>query len=608
MGQTQACPSDTTMSSTLKGNVILGVGGLLGHDANTALLVDGHLIAASQEERFTRRKHDGAFPRLAIADALRTAGLGPADVTDVVFAEKPLQSYLFNLTGRVGNMATRALGRFLPERFAGLYTQPARALFPRARFSYAWHHLTHVAGAFHTSPFERAAFLCVDGKGEDYSASMGVIGETEIRLVSEQSYENGLGMFYTLVTHYLGFLSFGSEYKVMGLAPYGQPSFVEKLSALFTTDERGGFRLNAPVKFKWESLMASLPLIAAATGVVVRGPKDPLEQVHIDIAASLQFIFEREVLKMAEYVRAETGEENLIFCGGCAQNCVTAGKLRDQKIFRTVFNSPVGGDMGSGLGAALLAERHTRQGAPLKIDARGFYLGSEPGPAPADAQSWRVSHGTDLFPFIASELAAGKIVAWVRGRMELGARALGARSILADSRQPGMQSRLNLAVKFRESFRPFAPLVLGEHCADWFETDSPSDYMQYTAYLAKERRSAQPAEFNSLRERLDFPRCSIPSVVHVDYSARLQTIQAHIHPDMHRLLKSFHRQTGVPILINTSFNVSGQPIVRTAVEGWECFINTDIDLLVLNDEVYRNPFNKTREQKLSWLEQFARSA
>jgi len=589
-------------------SVILGIGGLLGHDANAALLVDGRLIASSQEERHTRLKHDGSFPHRAIAEALAMGGLAPADVTDVVFAEKPLQSHLFNLSARPGNAFTRALGRLLPERTAGYYTDPARALFPAAKFHFAWHHLTHVAGGFHPSPFERAAFLCVDGKGEDYSASMGVIDGGRLELRAEQTYENGLGMFYTLVTMYLGFHSFGSEYKVMGLAPYGTPRYVEKLSRLFTTDERGGFRLRAPVQFQHESLLAALPLVAAATGVPVRDAQAPLTDDHIDIATSLQQIFEDEVFKMARYIRAATGEEHLVFCGGCAQNCVTAGKLRAAKIFTRVFNSPVGGDMGSGLGAALLLERERRGGTPFTIAHNGFYLGGEPGPIPAEAQAWRVPVPGDFDEFVAGQLAAGKIVAWVRGRMELGARALGARSILADARQPGMQSRLNLAVKFRESFRPFAPLVLAEDCAAWFDTDEPSDFMQYTANLVPARRTPQPEKFASLRERLDFPRSEIASVVHVDYSARLQTIARENHPDMHRLLTAFKRQTGVPILINTSFNVSGQPIVRTAAEAWECFLNTDIDLLVLNDQLFRNPFQKTREEKLTWLKQFAKSA
>jgi carbamoyltransferase len=589
-------------------SIILGIGGVLGHDANAALLVDGRVAAASQEERFTRVKHDGNFPHRAIADCLAIGGVTPAEVTDVIFAEKPLQSLFFNLSGRPSQALGRGLGRILPEAWGGLYQRQARPAFPTADFHYAWHHLSHVAGAFHTSPFERAAFLCVDGKGEDYSASAGVIDQDGLRLLWEQPYENGLGLFYTLVTQYLGFLSFGSEYKVMGLAPYGRPVFVEKLSRLFRTDGRGGLQLRAPIRFQWESMLAALPLVAEATGVPVRQPQDPLTEAHVDLAASLQQIFEDEIARMARFLRAETGEANLLFCGGCAQNCVAAGKLRAAGVFARLFNSPVGGDMGSGLGAAFLLARERRDGHPYLPDTRGFYLGSEPGAVPAAAAPYRMAFTGDLHDFVAAQLAEGKIVGWVRGGMELGARALGARSILADPRQPAMQSTLNLKVKFRESFRPFAPAILAEHTGEWFDSAEESDYMNYTANLLPALRRLPPPGASGLRERLDFPRCSIPSVVHVDFSARLQTVRREVHPDFHRLISAFHALTGVPILINTSFNVSGQPIVRTAAEGWDCFLNTDIDLLVLNDQVFRNPFEKTREQKLSWLKQFAKSA
>lgn len=589
-------------------SVILGIGGVLGHDANAALLVDGRLIASSQEERHTRLKHDGAFPRQAIDDCLSIGGLTSSDVTDVVFAEKALQSYLFDVTERSGGILTRALGHILPEGWANLYGQQARALLPQARFHHAWHHLSHVAGAFHTSPFDRAAFLCVDGKGEDYSASAGIISHDNLEMLWEQPYENGLGMFYTLITYHLGFLSFGSEYKVMGLAPYGTPRYITELSRLFSTTEHGGLRLHHPVRFTWKSLTAAMPWIARQTGFPARAIEEPLLQLHIDIAASLQRIFETELFKMARFIRSATGENNVLFCGGCAQNCVAAGKLRSQGIFSGVFNSPVGGDMGSGFGAALLLERQRRAFAPFKIDAHGFYLGSQPGPAPDAAQPYRVPYTDNLHAFIAQQLANGKIVAVVRGGMELGARALGARSILADPRANGMQSRLNLAVKFRESFRPFAPAVLAEHVGDWFDSSAESDYMNYTAYLRPELRMPMPDGLSGIKERLDFPRCTIPSVVHVDYSARLQTVRRSVHPDFHRFIEAFYAVTGVPILINTSFNVAGQPIVRTAAEGWDCFVNTDIDLLVLNDEVYRNPFEKTREEKLTWLNQFAKSS
>jgi len=267
-----------------KNAVIMGIGGYLGHDANAALMIGPNLISSSQEERFTRKKHDGAFPSFAIEDCLAAGKIDASEVTDVVFAEKSLQSHLFDVTGQPGGKLTRWLGRWLPGSWPGLFSRPARQLFPNAKFHYAWHHLTHVAGAFHTSPFESAAFLCVDGKGEDYSASAGIIDDQQVTIQYEQPYENGLGMLYTLVTEYLGFHSFGSEYKVMGLAPYGRPVFVEHLERLFATDDRGGLRLKAPIRFSWESRRAAWSKVAEATGLPVRQPKDELTSDHINIA------------------------------------------------------------------------------------------------------------------------------------------------------------------------------------------------------------------------------------------------------------------------------------------------------------------------------------
>jgi carbamoyltransferase len=590
------------------GEVVLGVGGYLGHDANAALFVGGELVAASQEERFTRRKHDGRFPASAIHDCLQIGGIQAGEVDVCVFAEKPFQTAAFARTGVSGNFATRLVGRCIPERMAGYYTVPARQLLPRARFRFAWHHLSHVAGAFHSSSFSRAAFLCVDGKGEDYSASVGVVDHDQVRLLFEQPYEHGLGLLYTLVTYHLGFPSFGSEYKVMGLAPYGRPVLVDALRRLCTTDCHGGLSLRQAVKFTYAGMTEAIPLVTAATGVPARSPQEPLRPEHVDLAASLQNLFEEEILKMAAFARSSTGEDNLILCGGCAQNCVAAGRLRSAGLFSRIFNSPVGGDMGSGFGAALMHLRTSRPGSRLQVKTRGFYLGSEPGPAPVQAAPWRTPYAGTLHEHIAEAIAAGHTVGWVRGRMELGARALGARSIFADPRAPGMQSRLNLAVKFRESFRPFAPAILAEDVGEWFDSSAESHYMNYTAQLLPSRRRAVPGHFASLREQLDHPRSEVQSVIHVDFSARLQTVTPDIHPDFHQLLMAFKRRTGVPILINTSFNVSGQPIVRTAVEAWESFIHTDLDLLVLNDGVYRNPGDKTREEKIAWLKQFAASA
>lgn len=582
---------------------ILGIGGALGHDANAALLLGGRLVAASQEERYSRKKHDAAFPRFPVLDCLALAELRPEDIAICVFDAKSLQSLIFDRIGKPTNRATWLLGKSIGEKRFGFMAE-ARRLLPKAGFRHAWHHLSHAAAAFATSPFERAAFLCVDGKGEDVSATIGVADGQSTEILHELPYENGIGLLYTLVTHFLGFPSFGSEYKVMGLAPYGEPIFLAQLRAFAGSDKDGALRVNQPVTFQWLVMCEAVESLGRFLGLRARGKGDPLTEDDINLAASIQALFEEEILKMARYARQVTGERNLLFCGGCAQNCVTAGKLRSSGIFERVFNSPVGGDMGTGLGAALLCRQKLGAAGDGKVDVGGLYLGSMPGEPPAEALRFVVP-GTDGVHLAAARLLAeGKVVGWVRGRMELGARALGARSILADPRVADMQSVLNLKVKFRESFRPFAPAVLAEDCGDWFDTTEPSDFMQYTAYLRPERRHRVPDGVKGLRERLDFRRCDVPSIVHVDYSARIQTVRREVHPDFHRLIGEFKRLTGVPLLINTSFNVSGQPIVRTADEAWQCFRHTDMDYLVIDDLIFRNPNDKSREEKLAWLTQF----
>jgi carbamoyltransferase len=586
--------------------IILGIGGALGHDANAALLADGKLVASSQEERFTRRKHDANFPRASILDCLRFANIQAKDVDACAFAEKPFQSLIFDRLGRSTNNLTWLLSRLVPDdRF--LYPREARRLFPKARFYFAWHHLSHAAAAFATSPFERAAFLCVDGKGEDISASIGVVDRERCEILYELPYENGIGYLYTLVTYFLGFDSYGSEYKVMGLAPYGRPKFVKELRSFVALDEAGALRLKCRANFTWPSMQTAIAALGQHLGLPSRKKSEPLTDTHIDLSTSLQAIFETEILQMVRFAKKMTSETNLLFCGGCAQNCVAAGQIRRSGIFESIFNSPVGGDMGSAMGAALLVQREVCENNAGKVDTNGFHLGSEPGDPPNEALQHQIVVKS-VHEAAAGLLAEGKVVGWVRGRMELGARALGARSILADPRVPKMQSILNLKVKFRESFRPFAPAILAEDCGDWFDTQEPADFMQYTAYLLEARRNPISCDSKDLRQRLDFMRCEIPSVVHVDYSARLQTVRKAVHPDFHRLICEFKKIAGIPMIINTSFNVSGQPIVRTAEEAWTCFRHTDIDYLVINDSIYRNPRDRTLEEKKRWLKQFAEYA
>lgn len=587
---------------------VLGIGGYLGHDANAALVSGQEVVFAAQEERYSRKKHDLDFPRQAIEECLSFASIRAEDVTDVAFAEKPVQSALQKRLDLTSVPLLNFLGRNLPDRFSGRYVPVARKLFPDAVFHYVLHHVSHVAGAFASSAFDEAAFLCVDGKGEDYSATIGRVDEGGVEIARELPWENGLGMLYTLVTNYLGFESFGSEYKVMGLAPYGAPRFADTLLRLCVTDPDGALRIRQNLKFNDESAKRGIALIAAELGIPARAKSAPLTPEHVDIAASIQHLFEAEILKMVQFARTIVASDNLLFCGGCAQNCVAAGKIRRSGLFKRVYNSPVGGDMGSAFGAACFVAGR-QSGTLAKTDVKGFYLGSEPGTIPEEARPHRVNYIGNVHDYVAAQIASGKTVGWVRGRMELGARALGARSILADPRVPGMQSKLNLAVKFRESFRPFAPAILAEHVSDWFDTRDESDFMNYTAHLLPRRRlHSQLPHVASLKDRLDCPRSEIQSVIHVDFSARLQTVRKEVHPDFHKLIKSFHAITGIPIVINTSFNVSGQPIVRTAAEAWESFLNTNIDLIVINDDVFINPEIKTMQEKQAWLQQFSNAA
>jgi carbamoyltransferase len=600
-----------------KSSVILGIGGALGHDANAALLVDGRLVSASQEERFTRIKHEWNFPRLAIIDCLNRAGVGAEQVDVCAFAEKPLQSLIFDQIRRPTSRLPWLLAKLVRDEWVDrsflrnsqpwcpmTYVQEARRMFPKTPFRFAWHHLSHAAAAFATSPFDQAAFLCLDGKGEDISASIGIASAKRTKILYELPYENGLGLLYTLVTYYLGFKSYGSQYKVMGLAPFGEPMFVQQLRDFAPSDTNGALRLTRHVNFTPASISDAIDALARHLSVAPRKKNEPLCDAHINIAASLQAIFEEEVLKMTRFAQKITGQSDLLFSGGCAQNCVAAGKIRRSGIFNRVFTSPVSSDMGTALGAALLAHQKLNRRWDGKINTNGFYLGAEPGEPPSEAFQYRLSVNNGVHRAAARLLAAGKIVGWVRGRMELGARALGARSILADPRVPNMQSVLNLKIKLRESFRPFAPAILSEDSDEWFDAEGPSDYMEYTAYLLPKHRHSVPAELKGLRERLHFPHCRLPSIVHVDYSARLQTVRRSVHPDFHELISEFKRVTGIPMIINTSFNVSGQPIVRTAEEAWQCFRHTDIDYLVLNDAIYGNPNDKTREEKISWARQF----
>lgn len=583
----------------------IGIGGLLGHDSNVALFKDDKLISSSQEERFTFKKHDSRFPKNAIKDCLDTAGITESEVDNCVFSEKPFFQSAFNYTKKQPSFLVNTVRKFSGIYEKTLFEADARALFKNAKFSYTWHHASHVAAAFHSSDLQESVFLCLDGKSENSNASIGYISNTTFDFNRELEYENGLGMFYTFITHYLGFTAFGSEYKVMGLAPYGKPSFQKELYTLANTDENGSFKMKFDSGFNPNLTSDFFHLIENATGVKRVTKNSELSKEHIDIATSLQKIFENEVMKMVGYAKKlYPTTENLLFCGGCAQNCVAAGLIRDSGIFKRVFNSPIGGDMGSAIGGCLVYMRNAGLNIP-NFYKQNFYFGSLPGLlSVADATEHEVLIENDIYIETAKLLAEGYICGWIQNGMELGARALGARSILANPQDPKMQTKLNLKIKFRESFRPFAPIILEEEQSNWFDTDQPSYYMQYTAHLKENLRYKVPADFKNFKEQLNYPRCIVPSIVHVDFSARLQTISHEVHPELHSVLSHFFKLTKIPILINTSFNVNGQPIVRTANDAWNCFINTDIDYLVVENRLYKHPKNLTHQQKLEWLNSF----
>ncbi len=550
---------------------VIGISGYLGHDASAALLVNGQVIAAAQEERFTRVKHDMAFPHLAIEYCLSEAGLDFADITNVVFTEKPFTARMFYFGGYPCSLAGEKMDELITSAVASPFHRKASKLFPAARFHAVQHHETHITVSHLLSGFSSSAFLCVDGKGENYCATIGRVSTGGVEILDKHAFENGLGMFYSIVTHFLGFLSFGDEYKLMGLAPYGEPVFTEDLAQLYTTTAQGQLRLKS--RHQWSKLDANLEL-AGVLGFPMRMPEDPVEDCHRNVAASIQKIFEQEVLKLAQYTSdLAVIKEHLIFTGGCAQNCAAAGTLLRSGIFEDVFVSPVASDMSSALGAAVHFAHE--QGESVSVESfRSLYLGPEAGEVPEQAQAHQISGVDRLYEYVAQQLSEGYVVGWVQGRMELGPRALGARSILADPRAVDAKDKLNRKIKFREGFRPFAPAIMAERVSEWFDFEGRADYMNLTAPLLLERRQ---------------PQVMVPGVIHVDFTARLQTVHAAVHQRLYLLLKEFERITGVPILMNTSFNLAGAPIVCSAQDAWETFVQCDIDLLVIGNEIFKNP-------------------
>jgi carbamoyltransferase len=585
---------------------VLGISAFY-HDSAAALIGDGGIVAAAQEERFTRKKHDPSFPRHAIQYCLQEAGIRLDDVKYVVFYDKPflkferlMETYLA-FAPRGFSSFSMALPLWIKEklfqkaflkrqleRFSESYDWDRRLLF-------AEHHQSHAASAFFPSPFQDAAVLTMDGVGEWTTTSLGLGTGSRLEIYKELHFPHSLGLLYSAFTYYTGFKVNSGEYKVMGLAPYGSPRYAKLiLQHLIDVKPDGSFRLNLDYFDYCTGLRMTNARFHELLGGPPRRSDEPLTQRHMDLAASIQTVTEQVVLALTRSVAAESGVEDLCLAGGVALNCVANGKVLRDGRFKRVWVQPAAGDAGAALGAALcgyyLYAGQSRQ--PLEQDAmQGAYLGPAFGQheiesrlAKAGARFQTLSE-TQLLKTTVDALQAGKAVGWFQGRMEFGPRALGSRSILGDARSPTMQSVLNLKVKFRESFRPFAPSVLREDLEQWFGLECDSPYMLLTAGVAERHRRPMTAGEHELFgiEKLHVPRSTIPAVTHVDYSARVQTVHRESNPRYHALLSLFKAQTGCPVLVNTSFNVRGEPIVCTPEDAFRCFMGTNIEILAIGN-------------------------
>lgn len=589
---------------------ILGISGLY-HDSAAALVVDGRIEAAAQEERFTRKKHDAEFPKHAVEYCLSVAGCGLGELDAVVFYDKPfikferlLETYL-SFAPRGFTSFRMAMPLWLREKLfqKQIIAKELKKLSPGfdiEKLLFTEHHLSHAASAFYPSPFEEAAILTMDGVGEWATMTLAIGRGNELKVHKELHFPHSLGLLYSAVTYYIGFKVNSGEYKVMGLAPYGEPRFAKlMLEKLVDLKEDGTFHLDQSYFNYGVGLTMTNDKFAALFGEPVRGPEQLLTQFHMDMAASIQAVTEEIVLRLARSVRAETGMKNLCLAGGVALNCVANGKLLREGIFERLWIQPAAGDAGGALGAAL-AGYHLFHGKPRQVpetgDAmRGSYLGPSFSQSQIEAEltaagaKFEVMDDAALTEATAQGLADGKAIGWMQGRMEFGPRALGGRSILGDPRSPAMQKTLNLKVKYRESFRPFAPSVLREDVADWFELDGDSPYMLLVADVREELRREMTEEEKALFgiDKLNVPRSSIPAVTHVDYSARIQTVHAETNPRYHALISRFKAMTGCPVVVNTSFNVRGEPIVCSATDAFRCFMGSEIELLVVGNCILR---------------------
>ena len=595
---------------------VLGISAFY-HDSAAAIIVDGKIIAAAQEERFTRKKHDASYPKNAINYALKESGLKLNEVDHVVFYEKPFLKFERLLETYIGfspsgfKSFSMSMPLWLSEKlfqkkmlFDALKEQDNN-FNDIKKINFSEHHLSHAASAFFSSPYDEAVILTLDGVGEWATTTVSLGKNNKINILKEIHFPHSLGLLYSAFTYFLGFKVNSGEYKVMGLAPYGEPRFKDIiLEKLIDVKEDGSFRLNMDYFNYATGLTMTNNKFAKLFNMKRREPENELSQIHMDIAASIQAVTEEIVIKITRFLFKELKIPNLCMAGGVALNCVANGKILKDGSFKNIWIQPASGDAGGALGAAqaFYYQELDNKREFLKTDSmKGSYL----GPQFTDDQvenelkncgaNYKKVNLDQIIKDTAKALSEEKAIGWFQGRMEFGPRSLGNRSIIADSRSEKMQKNLNLKVKYRESFRPFAPAVLYEKVSEWFELNSESPYMLLVADVKKSKQLQMTNEQKNLFgiDKLNVKRSSIPSVTHVDYSARVQTVHKETNPTFHKLIEEFERITKYPVLVNTSFNVRGEPIVCSATDAFNCFMGTDLDLLVCNNFIlYKDNQNK----------------
>ena len=592
---------------------ILGISAFY-HDSAACLLRDGEIVAAAQEERFTRKKGDASFPKHAIDYCLRTGNVTAADLALVGFYDKPLLKFERILETYLG-VAPRGFRSFLQagplwiKEKLHMEKQIREGLGYAGEVLYAEHHESHAASAFFPSPFEEAAILTVDGVGEWTTASLGIGRGNDVELLKELRWPDSLGLLYSAFTYYTGFKVNSGEYKVMGLAPYGEPKYVDViLRELIDLRDDGSFTMNQEYFNYLSGLTMTNGAFDKLFGGPPRQPESKLTQREMDLARSVQDVCEEIMLRLARQLHRDTGLNNLCMAGGVALNCVANGRILREGPYENIWIQPAAGDAGGALGVAqLIWHRHCKQPrtvVPNHDSMKGAYLGPEF--SPDEIQSYLDSQGAvygrlprdELLTRVAQHLADEKVIGWFNGRMEFGPRALGARSILGDARSTAMQAQMNLKIKFREGFRPFAPCVLRERVSDYFELDRESPYMLLVAPVKEERRIPMSEGQRNLWgiEKLNVPRSDIPAVTHIDYSARVQTVCHETNPDYYDVIRKFDEITSCAVIVNTSFNVRGEPIVCTPEDAYRCFMRTHIDYLAVG------PFLLNKTNQPEWKE------